>query len=125
MDAAAAARDVRTLFGAAREAAGRESTELATLAVGTTRLGSAVELQPEAALERRPAALGARIVSNLDATIAITAGNPAALDPRVDDVLGQSLAPWQRSRRPDEPEAGRRAENRRKKPGSLSSVIGA
>lgn len=99
-EAATTARDFRTLFGAAREAAGRESTELATLAVATTRLGTAVELQPEAALDERPAAVGARIVTNLDAAVALTAGKAAALDPRLDDLLGSSLAPWRPSPRP-------------------------
>jgi uncharacterized membrane protein YgaE (UPF0421/DUF939 family) len=101
-ETATTSRDFRTLFGAAREAAGRESTELATLAVATTRLGTAVELQPEAALDERPGAVGARIVSNLDAAISITGGKAAALEPRLDDLLGSSLAAWRPSPRRDE-----------------------
>gem|GEM_PF-4562618 len=65
----------------------REETEVAALAVAVGRLGTAVELQPDAARRDPAAAAGARVAQNLDAAISLAGGTPSTLVPRLDDLL--------------------------------------
>jgi len=81
------ARSFGTAFGEARQAANQERTELAALDVSVTRLGTAVELEPETARADLPAAVAARIDGNLEAAISLAGGSAAALEPTVNDLL--------------------------------------
>jgi len=104
-------RNFGTMFGEAREAAEMEATEVAGLAVAATRLGTAIELEPDAARLPLAAAVGARIDGNLEAAISLAKGVPAAIAPSVDDLLptARRLGTVRRSQPPDEPTSGSRA----------------
>jgi hypothetical protein len=93
VEALGRARQFATPFSASRQAADAEETEMAALAAAATRLGTAVELDPEAARQPIAVAVAGRIDGNLEAALALARGDQATLEPTVADLLGPMQAP--------------------------------
>jgi hypothetical protein len=88
VEAFAGTRELAAPFRTGSQSSDTSETEVAALVVAVTRLGSVVELEPAAARRPLPAAVGARIGLNLDATMALAGGTGATLVPTLDDLLG-------------------------------------
>lgn len=103
VEAAAQARHSGLRFAADEQEEQHEETQVAAIVAAVARLGDAVEIDPDAVHRGRTAAVGARIVQNLDAMMSIARGTPAVLAPTLDDLLASGQRPGMRR---DSPVAG-------------------